>query len=268
MNAAVITLARGRHDHLRKQAEALAATPPADYVVVSLGDPDLSSVLTGIDHRLIEIAVPPSEELPLAAARNAGAAAAIGNGADLLVFLDVDCIPSPGLLPSYAAAAAHRPDALLCGAVGYLPPAPPTGYDLASLVDARPHAARPAPPPGEVWLATDRRLFWSLSFAVTAENWRRTGGFCERYVGYGGEDTDFAETAHAAGIDLYWVGGAMAYHQHHPVSAPPVEHLQAILRNGRLFAQRWGWWPMSGWLEAFADRGLVRFDEVQGWVAL
>ena len=267
MTAAVITLARGRHGLRRQQAEALAATPPADYVVVSLGDPDLPGVLADIEHRLIEFNVAPSEELPLAAARNAGAAAAIDGGADLLVFLDVDCIPSAGLLPSYAAAAALRPDALLCGAVGYLPPAPPAGYDPASLAGTPPHPARPSPPPGEVWPATDRRLFWSLSFAVTAQSWLRTGGFCERYVGYGGEDTDFAETAHAAGIDLCWVGGAMAYHQHHPVSAPPVEHLDAILRNGRLFAQRWGWWPMSGWLEAFADRGLVRLDDTQGWVA-
>ncbi|MFD0427690.1 glycosyltransferase family 2 protein [Streptomyces zhihengii] len=47
------------------------------------------------------------------------------------------------------------------------------------------------------------------------------GGFCEQYTGYGGEDTDFAATATRSGVDLWWVGGAEAYHQHHPVHTPP-----------------------------------------------
>lgn len=100
-------------------------------------------------------------------------------------------------------------------------------------------------------------LFWSLSFAATRETWDRLGGFDEGYEGYGGEDTDFAFRAREAGIALVWVGGAHAYHQHHPTSNPPVQHLDDILRNGRRFAERWGEWPMQGWLSAFADLGLV-----------
>ena len=41
------------------------------------------------------------------------------------------------------------------------------------------------------------------------------------------------------------------------MSSPPVEHLDDILRNGRVFRDRWGSWPMRGWLEAFERRGLV-----------
>jgi GT2 family glycosyltransferase len=106
----------------------------------------------------------------------------------------------------------------------------------------------------------EHRLFWSLSFALTARTWHETGGFCEDYTGYGGEDTDFALTAAARGVGLWWVGGAPAYHQHHPVSRPPVEHLDDILRNGALFRKRWGTWPMEGWLRGFAERGLVVHD--------
>ena len=114
-------------------------------------------------------------------------------------------------------------------------------------------------------VAEDRRLFWSLSFAVTTPTWLRIGGFHPAYVGYGGEDTDFSEQAHAAGVGMRWVGGADAFHQHHPISNPPTEHLQAILRNAQLFHQRWGWWPMTGWLEAFARAGLVQYDRDLGW---
>jgi len=57
---------------------------------------------------------------------------------------------------------------------------------------------------------------------------------------------------------MRWVGGADAFHQYHPVSDPPVEHIDDILRNATLFHQRWGWWPMQGWLRDFENRGLIQ----------
>ena len=81
--------------------------------------------------------------------------------------------------------------------------------------------------------------------------------------------TDFGQLAKRAGIDLWWAGGAWAYHQHHATETPPVRHLADILRNAALFHRRWGWWPMSGWLAAFAERGLARHDPATDrWVAV
>ncbi|MBW5424850.1 glycosyltransferase family 2 protein, partial [Streptomyces sp. BG9H] len=113
---------------------------------------------------------------------------------------------------------------------------------------------------GHIVRAGDPRLFWSLSFALTAATWERVGGFCESYTGYGAEDTDFAARATSLGVDLWWVGGAPAYHQYHPTHTPPVQHLDDILRNGALYKARWGSWPMQGWLRAFEERGLVAYD--------
>lgn len=210
--------------------------------------------------------------VPLAAARNAAARRGIDLGADLLVFLDADCVPTPGLVPRYAAAAALRPDALLAGPVTYLSPEETARGLPGMLENLHPHAARPDPQPGELLTIPareehreDYHLFWSLSFAVAPRTFQRIGGFCEEYTGYGGEDTDFAYRALAAGTDLVWVGGAHAAHQHHPVSSPPVEHLEDILRNARIFHRRWGSWPMLGWLEAFQDLGLVHRDPDGGW---
>ncbi|WP_447643731.1 glycosyltransferase family 2 protein [Nocardioides zeae] len=107
-------------------------------------------------------------------------------------------------------------------------------------------------------------LFWSLSFALHRDAWAASGGFDEAYAGYGGEDTDFGQRCARAGLDLRWDGAARAYHQHHPVSRPPVEHAADIVRNGRLFAARWGWWPMTGWLEEMAELGVVRRSD-DGW---
>jgi GT2 family glycosyltransferase len=261
---AVVTIVSGRLGHLLRQVRELNRGDRLadDHVVVAMHDPDLEPALaTTRTHPPPRIVHMPASApaLPLAEARNLGAATALAAGAELLVFLDVDCIPAPALLRRYQQAATDRH--LLCGPVAYLPPPRAGGYpdhDLAEL--AHPHPARPAPPDDRVADGGDHSLFWSLSFAVTATAWRAIGGFCEDYTGYGGEDTDFGQLARAAGISIRWVGGATAYHQHHPVSDPPVEHLDDILRNATIFHRRWGWWPMSGWLTEFQKRRLVRFD--------
>ncbi|WP_110240053.1 glycosyltransferase family 2 protein [Nocardioides gilvus] len=275
---AVVTIAHGRHDHLARQQQALAACagPAPDYVVVAMDDPWVATWVPTSGPVPTVLSVPSHRDgLPLAQARNAGARAALERGADILVFLDVDCLPGRGLVRGYTTAVREEPGVVWSGPVTYLPrsataPTPgsepaPGALDLTDL--ARwddPHPARPAPGPGERTRGGDPNLFWSLSFALSPQMWQATGGFCEEYVGYGGEDTDFARLVVTAGADLGWTGDARAYHQYHQTESPPVRHLEAILRNGRTFADRWGTWPMLGWLEEFERAGLVRRNE-DGW---
>lgn len=255
---AVVSLCSApRLEHLRAQLTALTGTGGARVVVwVGADDPPILDA-----ERILH--VPPGHHgLRLAAARNAGAAAALRDGAELLVFLDADCVPGPRLVPRYLDAALRHPDAVLCGPVTYLP-AGVDASDAEALAKAtNPHAARPNPADGEELLAPSDQydLFWSLSFAVSAEVWRGTGGFDTGYEGYGGEDTDFARSLRARGVPLVWVGGAHAYHQYHPTEVPPWPHLDDILRNGARFAQRWGEWPMAGWLRAFESAGAIAWD--------
>lgn len=246
--------------------------PVDSHVVVCMGDDRAADVTTTQAEppvAAVHVEVPDSR-LPLARARNAGAEQAIESGADLLVFLDVDCIPAPGLVARYVQCASEdRTPRLLCGPVAYLPPPPPGGYDLDRLNElADPHPARPRPAEDQILRDGDPRLFWSLSFAVRPDSWQRIGGFCEEYRGYGGEDTDFGQCAASAGVRLDWTGGADAYHQFHPVSDPPVEHVVDVVTNARIFFRRWGWWPMSGWLSEFQRLGLAHFDSADGWRAV
>lgn len=271
MRVAVITPVKGRHEHLRLQRRGLrrSTTPVDAHVVVCMGDDDAGGVAaaeTGPPTTPIHLSVP-GTRLPLAAARNAGAEWAIESGAELLMFLDVDCIPAPGMVRRYVRCAGEDPaPRLLCGSVAYLPPAAAGGYDLDRLRElADPHPARPSPAEEETIRGGDARLFWSLSFAVRPDVWERIGGFCEEYRGYGGEDTDFGQCAAAAGIRLDWIGGAEAFHQFHPVSDPPVEHVDDVLANARIFFGRWGWWPMTGWLTEFQRLGLAHLDPAGGW---
>ncbi len=261
----IVTVVQGRHTHLAHQLRLLSHSDPhSPHIVVAIDDRTVARVVEAHrGHRSVDLLSLSSHELglPLAAARNMGVRHALARGADLVVLLDVDCVLGSDALARYAEAARECGPALLCGPVTYLPRwvVPPTRPAwLSELRD--PHPARPAPRHGELHSGGDHNLFWSLSAALTPATWARVGGFCEEYVGYGGEDTDFGWMARAAGVDLVWVGGADAYHQHHCVSSPPVEHLEAIIRNANIFYRRWGQWPMIGWLEDFADRGLVRFD--------
>lgn len=278
---AVVTVVHGRHEHLRGQRWGLArqVLAPDEHVVVAMGDADVAGVAAaepGPPVRVVDVPLVDGR-LPLAAARNAGVDAAFREDADVVVLLDVDCVPSPGLVAEYVdvlAPRVTRPEdrpALACGVVRYLDAAttttPRDGWSDA-LLDAgsHPHPARPAPRPGTVRYGGDVDLFWSLSFATTAADWRRVGGFDEGYVGYGGEDTDVGRRLEAADGDVLWLGGATAYHQFHGDGGLPVQHLEDIVRNGARFAARWGTWPMRGWLDAFEDLGLVRDDGAGGYV--
>ncbi|GAB3446715.1 glycosyltransferase [Phycicoccus ginsengisoli] len=272
---AVITLAHGRHEHLRGQGWGLGrqSVRPDTYVVVAMGDAGVEAVARELHPAAAVVPVPltGSGELPLSTARNAGAEAALDLGAEVLVFLDVDCIPGQDTVGRYAQVLrdAGTGPVVACGEVAYLPPVGhPTAYRVPSLAaTARPHPARPAPTPGTTQVADDVRLFWSLSFAVTASGWRGLGGFDEDYVGYGGEDTDFGQRIRAAGGTMLWVGGATAFHQHHEQESPPLRHRRSIVRNANVFHDRWGWFPMEGWLAELYRRGLARLDPDAGrWV--
>ncbi len=198
------------------------------------------------------------DPMPLARARNEAARAASG---DVLVFLDVDCVPSPSLVMAYTAALLEE-DACLMGEVRYLAAGDTDGAGLADLLEAgRRHPSKPEPPEAGSAPEPDYGELWGLSFALRREAFWRTGGLDEAYVGYGAEETDFARRLEAAKVPLRRCGAALAFHQHHDVHVPPLHHFDHILRNAKLFKERWGEWPMDYWLGQFQERGFVVWYE-------
>lgn len=259
----VVTLNKGRGAHLARLLEGLArGAPPAECVVVEMGGDEGPLPDPGCPLRRIPLA---QEGLPLAAARNAGRRAA---SSEALIFLDVDCIPSRDLVAGFGAALAGH-DGLICCAIRYLPAgAVRDGWgegDLDRLGQL--HPARSFPGSGVV-PAPQPGLFWSLAFAVRAATYDRLGGFDEGFDGYGAEDTDLAFRADRAGVPILFAGGMRAFHQHHPSCDPPVQHFADIVRNARRFRARHGVWPMPGWLDAFADLGLLARDSTGDLVVL
>lgn len=258
-SASVLTLVRGRADRLRNLMAGLArqSVPPRELVIAWMQPEraaDLPDPGCPVRHRHVA-----GEPMPLAAARNRAAEAASG---DLLVFLDVDCIPSPTLVAAYRHAA--QADGLFLGEVLYLPPgldADVAADDAALARLGRAHPARPPVLTEGLRREPDPGQLWGLSFALPAHAWRAVGGMDEAYVGYGGEETDLAMRLSASGLPTFWVGGARAYHQHHPVHVPPLQHFDAILANAARFRGAHGRWCMTYWLDQFRTAGLIAWDD-------
>lgn len=269
----VITLVLDRSVHLVNLVAGLMRSEqqPMELVVVDMGSADdprgaVGALEPPFPVRWVDLPVAAQDgaALPLARARNAGADAA---GGTVLLFCDVDCIPSATTVAAHQQAV--REGALICGPVRYLERfwdaqlSAATG-EMDAEIDAV-LSTRSAPHPDRMAPATevaDQRyeLFWSLLFATDPVTWQRIGGFDEGYVGYGGEDTDFAFRAREAGVELRWIPTGTAFHQWHRVSDPPREHLDDIVANATRFRRRWGTWPMGGWLNAFAEQRLISWS--------
>ncbi|KST60470.1 sugar transferase [Methylobacterium sp. GXS13] len=257
-STSVLTLVRGRTGCLRNLMRGLArqSVRPRELVIAWM-QPEPAPGLPdpGCPVRHLHV---PGEPMPLAAAGNRAAEAAAG---DLLIFLDVDCIPAAGLVGAYAAAASGA-EGLFLGEVLYLPPEAGPDLDDAALDRlGRPHPARPPVPETGLRLEPDPGQLWGLSFALSARAWRSVGGMDEDFSGYGGEETDFAARLAATGLPTYWVAGARAYHQHHPVHVPPLQHFAPILANAARFRTRHGRWCLTYWLDQFRTAGLIDWDD-------
>ncbi|KQT87540.1 sugar transferase [Aurantimonas sp. Leaf443] len=243
---------------------ALQSEAPDELVIAWMqeaAEPDLPDPGCPVRHVFVA-----GEALPLAAARNAAARAARGG---TLVFLDVDCLASPGLVARYRAAADEH-DGLFLGEVLYLP-----GGAVGAALDFERldalglvHPAKPAVPELGLRREPDCGELWGLSFALRARTYAALGGMDESFVGYGAEETDFAHRLGAAGVLLYWTAGARAYHQHHAVHVPPLHHFDAILANAARFRAKHGRWCMEYWLGQMTRSGHIEWDEAAEAIAL
>ena len=265
MTISVCTLAHGREAHLANLVKGLShsSRPPGELVIAVMQETRYEHPATSFPVRQMVLG---KSGICLAEARNTAAAEARG---DLLVFLDVDCIPAPRLIEDYCVASAFN-DGVMMGEVGYLPTgATDQGIDFQRFENlAVKHSERAGPPRGIVGRCSDYRCFWSLNFALSAATFHEIGGFDPRYIGYGGEDTDFGRTLVSKDVPLWWARGAKAYHQYHKHHMPPVHHLDSVVQNAQIFAEKWGEPTMQHWLRAFRLMGLIEPDGRGGWIKL
>lgn len=190
--------------------------------------------------------------LPVGSARNLGAN---NCSTDLLLFLDVDCIPSIRYCEKMLDANHQVGDSLIMGTPRYMLSGSKPDLSMHNLrKKSVHHPLRPI-----IYGVIPQNcyeVFWSLCFSIPKTSFNRINGFDEGYEGYGAEDTDFALKAKHAGIPFY-LTDAEVYHQQHVLYVPPLNNLESIIKNCNLFYHKWGYWPMADCLEDFTALGYI-----------
>lgn len=249
----LILIVKNRPQQLMNVLESvsLSTMRPNDIHVVAMDDiPYSSSYIT--DGSLFVHRLKSSGTLPLAKARNTGAQHA---KTDILVFLDVDCIVSPTLFETML----HRLDSktVVTAYPRYLKMLPDHGKYNHLTKNAVTHPGRESIAENVPAIHTK---FWSLVYAINSATYQEIGGFDESFVGYGGEDTDFAQSFHRADISLIFVKDYVL-HQYHTKYDPPLNYFENIIVNARRYKEKWGTYPMTAWLDAFKKLGLITYED-------
>ena len=247
----VLTLVKGRHAALLNLVKGLSlnSTAAIELIVVHMNEEPCTLPLVAFPVRSLSLYT--DEQLPLAKARNLAVSSA---NAENCVFLDVDCIPAANFISLYQQAFRDE-DILWSGAVRYLRDGFPEDLEPLQLEKwSDPDPVRSNLP------GLSYELFWSLNFGCSKTIFYKIGQFDEGYGGYGAEDTDFSFSARKQGIPLRSIP-AVAYHQPHAGYDPPLNHLEDIVKNARVFHAKWQRWPMEGWLKKFQLLGYVSWTE-------
>lgn len=183
-------------------AEQTASSDAFQVIVVDDGSNDGSVDVVQEFEKSLPVRLLRQDNRGPGAARNLGARHAAGS---LLVFLDADMIPVPGLVEVYAAAFTARPGAVQIGRILARPDAFQTLFDRVTRAEMT-YDLGPAP---------QRLVFYNLAsgnFAVGAEAFWGLGGFDEALRMT--EDTDLGYRAEQAGVSLQYCAEAVGYHNH------------------------------------------------------
>ena len=255
MSFSVVTLVKGRKKQLENMLESIKQSTivPSEIVIVWMEKETQNARVEDEELNIKQLYLEKGE-LPLAKARNLGFES---TSYEHVVFLDVDCICSPTLLDGLLTGL--RDKAITSAYARYLPYIPLSGLYPQIEQDALSHHKRAKL---EANTPLPHKKFWSLVFALRKDDFYAIGGFDEKFTGYGGEDTDFAERFNKQNFAFILINDEVL-HQYHFKYSPPLNYLEAIVENANLFYQKHGYFPMYSWLKEFCKRNYVTFDETQ-----
>jgi glycosyltransferase involved in cell wall biosynthesis len=197
----VVITTHNRSDLLRRCVECLEhqTVAPEEYEVVVVMDgstDDTAEVLAGLRPRY-PLAVFKTAKSGPSSGRNAGAARAAGR---ILLFLDDDEEPEPGLIRAHLEEHGRREGIVACGAVARRVPDRADRYARLSAQEGNERIAELASRPLTYWDCCGGNMSLSRS------DFERSGGFpvdLERET-----DTEFAYRLHAMGLELVFVEDA------------------------------------------------------------
>lgn len=277
---AVITAGHRQHDDHLDQIGGLAraVVTPDLHVVISMGDRDLTRGRVPLRHdrwETIVQAMPPGpQRARRVLARASGARAAVEAGAELLIFLDADALPSLHLVERYAEAlgsgSADDGPRMLCGGLVDPGPRPVAGYEWTRLDHlVAEDLAAAGLGAGQVVPEPLFERFRSASFGITATDLARIGGLVGTDLATSDHDLDLASRLRAAGGSLAWLGGVTALRRPRSLTDLTPRELETLVRAANRYEERWDTQLSAVPVLASAERaGLLHRDAEGRWSAL
>ncbi|QFG68534.1 glycosyltransferase family 2 protein [Ornithinimicrobium pratense] len=274
---AVITAGYRQHDAHLDQIGGLArsAVTPDLHVIISMGDRDLTRGRVPLHHdrwETIVRAMPPGpQRARRVLARDAGARVAVEAGAELLVFLDADALPSLHFVEQYAEALAQpsgRGPRVLCGGLVDPGPRPEAGYQWSRLDQmVAEDLAAGGVAAGQVVPEPQVERLRAASFGITATDLEAIGGMLGPELSTSEHDLDFASRLREAGGSLARLMGVTALRRPRNLAdVTPVE-LDTLAKAANRFEERWDTRLSVVPVLVAAERaGLLRRDKDNLWV--
>lgn len=217
---AVLTMVSGEHGFLLNHVDGLSVStwPPDLHVPVSLGDRQLTRGRVPIRSDRWSTVVP---RLPLPRGAKAylpalhlAACQAVEEGAEVLVFLGVHCIPGHRLLQVLAEEAVQLQSSTPTfwhARTTLLAPSPPLGYPVAGeLATLALPGPSPEPDPAPAGMGSPL----ADAFATTVQDWSVVEPRIRAVCGGGGTPGDLEEIVVTASGRLVQVPGETVYRQH------------------------------------------------------
>ena len=221
---------------LRRLDEQDAGPDTFEIVVVDAGSTDgTPSALSSWPSRrpFRSVAIGPAAA---ARARNAGAAAAVGQ---TLIFLDDDMLPDPGFISAHLEAAGQFPGAVVVGACPVVGARRPFSRMIARWYAGQFDAMSAAATTG---LPLTAFQVFTGNLMVPRAVFEGIGGFDERFEVYGGEDTDFGVRLVVAGIPLRYAPSAVAEHRFGASWPVWIKRVRALASSTILLAEKHPQW--------------------------
>ncbi|WP_414830485.1 glycosyltransferase family 2 protein [Alteromonas sp. H39] len=242
----VITIVKNRIPQFYALLKSLEASEhkPKELVVVWMTSPSSHSLVQS-DYFPVKHCFATSDTLPIARARNRGAAA---TDAETLLFMDVDCVIHPTLLTQISNTLSRGST---LGSVMTELKMVPENADYAQL-SRLPESRGPR----QTALQHQHEGLQSSLFAIQRDDFEKVDGFDVNYAGFGIGDIDFATRCNRVGI-THKTLPLVTYKQYRNCRVCPLNHLLDIVRNANLYKQKWGYYPKTQWLTTFMARGFV-----------
>lgn len=218
----IVATSPGREENLRHCLAQLARQTfraPFEVIVADDGSHDGAAICQAWEGSTpVQYLWRPTDQC-VARSRNQGARAA---QYDQWVFIDADILLHPGALQAYSDHLFMKPNYVLYGYYGYH-----RDYQSTSVLvpgravhwcDKRYEVyTRQGLSPAPNLLRFPHEWAWSGSFALHRAAFEQVQGFDEGFVGWGGEDLDFADRLIRKGYQIHFVIDAWGEHQIHPV---------------------------------------------------